>query len=295
MSELALFKGNLPSYLRTMQMDSTTKALMGGSQAKRISIRGSVFRMIVGGQEIAKSDERYMQVVVAAAAPSHSRTFYAGVYEEGEKVLPACFSNDGIKPDAESEKPQAKNCASCPQNIAGSGQGNSRACRFSHRLAVVLANDIEGDVYQVVIPATSLFGKPEAGNLPLEAYTRYLAGHGVPITAVVTEMKFDTDSATPKLFFKAVRPLEESEWLIVQEKGQTQDAHNAITFTPGKTDGATPGVIPKEIPKASPAPVVEEEEEEATPPIKPPIKRAKPEAPKPKTADDVMSRWDDEE
>jgi hypothetical protein len=295
MSELALFKGNLPSYLRTMQMDSTTKALMGGSQAKRISIRGSVFRMIVGGQEIAKSDERYMQVVVAAAAPSHSRTFYAGVYEEGEKVLPACFSNDGIKPDAESEKPQAKNCASCPQNIAGSGQGNSRACRFSHRLAVVLANDIEGDVYQVVIPATSLFGKPEAGNLPLEAYTRYLAGHGVPITAVVTEMKFDTDSATPKLFFKAVRPLEESEWLIVQEKGQTQDAHNAITFTPGKTDGATPGVIPKEIPKASPAPVVEEEEEEATSPIKPPIKRAKPEAPKPKTADDVMSRWDDEE
>jgi hypothetical protein len=294
MSELALFKGNLPSYLRTMQMDSTTKALMGGSQAKRISIRGSVFRMIVGGQEIAKSDERYMQVVVAAAAPSHSRTFYAGVYEEGEKVLPACFSNDGIKPDAESEKPQAKNCASCPQNIAGSGQGNSRACRFSHRLAVVLANDIEGDVYQVVIPATSLFGKPEAGNLPLEAYTRYLAGHGVPITAVVTEMKFDTDSATPKLFFKAVRPLEESEWLIVQEKGQTQEAKNAIAFTPGKTDGATAGVTPKENPKASPALVVEDEEEEA-PPVKAPIKRAKPEAPKPKTADDVMSRWDDEE
>jgi hypothetical protein len=108
-------------------------------------------------------------------------------------------------------------------------------------------------------------------------------------------MRFDTDSATPKLFFKAVRPLEESEWLIVQEKGQTQDAHNAITFTPGKTDGATPGVIPKEIPKASPAPVVEDEEEEAPPPIKAPIKRAKPEAPKPKTADDVMSRWDDEE
>jgi hypothetical protein len=235
-----------------------------------------------------------MQVVIAAAAPSHSRTFYAGVYEEGEKVLPACFSNDGIKPDAESEKPQAKNCASCPQNIAGSGQNNSRACRFSHRLAVVLANDIEGDVYQLVIPATSLFGKPEGGKLPLEAYTRYLAGHGVPITAVVTEMRFDTDSATPKLFFKAMRPLEESEWEIVQSKGQTQEAQNAIAFNPGKTDGATPGVIPKENPKVSPAPVAEVEEEEA-PPVKAPIKRAKPEAPKPKTADDVMSRWDDEE
>jgi len=297
MSELALFKGNLPSYLRNAQMDSATKSLMGGSQAKRISIRGSVFRMIVGGQEIAKSDDRSMQVVVAAAAPSHSRTFYAGVYEEGEKVLPACFSNDGIKPDEESEKPQAKTCATCPQNIAGSGQGNSRACRFSHRLAVLLANDIEGDVYQLVIPATSLFGKPEGGKLPLEAYTRYLAGHGVPITAVVTEMKFDTDSATPKLFFKAVRPLEEAEWETVQAKAQTLEARNAIAFTPGKTDGATPGVIPKEKPKASPAPVAveEEEEEEAPLPVKQPIKRAKPEAPKPKTADDVMSRWDDED
>jgi hypothetical protein len=71
MSELALFKGNLPSYLKTKELDATTKALMGGSQAKRVSIRGSVFRMIVGGQEIAKSDERSMQIVVAAAAPAH--------------------------------------------------------------------------------------------------------------------------------------------------------------------------------------------------------------------------------
>jgi hypothetical protein len=41
--------------------------------------------------------------------------------------------------------------------------------------------------------------------------------------------------------------------------------------------------------------VEEEEEEEAALPVKQPIKRAKPEAPKPKTADDVMSRWDDED
>jgi hypothetical protein len=286
MSELALFKGNLPSYLRTKELDATTKALMGGSQAKRVSIRGSVFRMIVGGQEIAKSDERSMQVVIAAAAPTHSRTFYAGVYEEGEKVLPSCWSNDGIKPDSKVEEPQSPSCAGCPQNIGGSGQGNSRACRYSHRLAVLLANDIQGDVFQLVVPATSLFGKPEGGKMPLEAYTRYLAGHSVPITAVVTEMRFDTDVSTPKLHFKAVRPLEEEEYNIVQAKADTTDAKNAIAFTPAQTDGAT---APKQ--KASPEPVAEEEV------VAKPIKRtvAKMEAPKPKTPDDVMQRWDDED
>ena len=47
MSELALFKGGLPAYLKGMQ-DETTEALAGNSSgAKRISIEGGVFRMMV--------------------------------------------------------------------------------------------------------------------------------------------------------------------------------------------------------------------------------------------------------
>ena len=51
MSELTLFSkgGNsLPAHLRNIELDETTKALMGGSGAsgKRISIRGGVFRML---------------------------------------------------------------------------------------------------------------------------------------------------------------------------------------------------------------------------------------------------------
>ena len=57
MSEMTLFaKGgnNLPAHLRNLELDETTKALMGGNGAsgKRISIRGGVFRMIVDGKEI---------------------------------------------------------------------------------------------------------------------------------------------------------------------------------------------------------------------------------------------------
>ena len=98
--EMTLFKGNLPDYLKNRSLSATTRALMGTSQNKRISIRGGVFRMMVGGQETAKSDERSMQVVMVAAAEHVSRTYYAGQYEEGEQAPPACWSADGVRPDA---------------------------------------------------------------------------------------------------------------------------------------------------------------------------------------------------
>jgi hypothetical protein len=49
--ELSLFKGSLPEYLKNRSLSATTRALMGASQNKRISIKGGVFRMMVGGQE----------------------------------------------------------------------------------------------------------------------------------------------------------------------------------------------------------------------------------------------------
>jgi hypothetical protein len=90
----------------------------------------------------------------------------------------------------------------CPQNIKGSGQGESRACRFNQRLAVVLANDLNGDVLQLQLPATSIFGKAEGDNHPLQSYARLLAAQSISPEMVVTRMKFDTQKESPKLFFK---------------------------------------------------------------------------------------------
>ena len=57
MSELALFKNNLPDYLKEVALDDVTKALAGGGGgSKRISLRGGVFRMVVGGKEVAQND-----------------------------------------------------------------------------------------------------------------------------------------------------------------------------------------------------------------------------------------------
>jgi len=151
----------LPSYLKELELDDVTKSLMGGGGGgmKRISIKGGVWRMMGNGKEIAKNEDRSMNVVIVNAAPKVSRTFYMGTYKEGEVSSPDCWSADGDLPDAKAQNPQAKRCVDCPQNVKGSGQGDSRACRFSQRLAVVLANDIKGDVFQLTLPGQSIFGE----------------------------------------------------------------------------------------------------------------------------------------
>jgi hypothetical protein len=297
MSEMTLFSkgGNtLPAHLKNLQLDATTKALMGGSGnggGKRISIRGNVFRMMVDGKEIAQNEDRAMNIIIAAANANVSRTFYAGTYQEGQAMAPTCWSNDGVAPDIKAEQPQASKCASCAQNIKGSGQGDSRACRFSQRLAVLLENDIRGDIYQLTLPAQSIFGATENGKMPLQSYAKFLGSHGLPVTAVVTEMRFDTASATPRLTFKAVRPLNEEELAQTQEKGQSTEAKLAIAATAAQMDGATKAEFVRppaelEAPKAQPK--VEAEAVETAEPTKRTKKAA------PKDVAEILDDWAEE-
>ena len=301
MSDIALFNQGLPAHLRTIDgLDETTRALMGGSGgggAKRISIDGGVWRMMVNGNEVARNEDRVMNVVIVNAAQKVSRTFYASVYKKGEVAAPDCWSADGDAPDAKAKAPQSKSCASCPQNIKGSGAGDSRACRFSQRLAVVLENDIGGDVYQLTLPSKSIFGEGEPGKWPLQMYAKMLGSKGVPITSVVTEMRFDTDSSTPKITFKPARFLEPEEFAKAMDQGKSDSATKAITMTVAQTDGVdskaafeTPKLEAKVEPKA------EEPEVEVAEEVKEPVKRAakKEEAPAPKkNIADILDEWDD--
>ena len=289
-NELSLLNGNLPAHLRG-GVDETTRALMGntgetGPSIKRISIKGSVFRMVVAGKEVAKNEERAMNVVIVGAAQYNSRTFYEATFAEGQGAkMPDCFSDNGISPNPKSTAPQASSCKDCPQNVDGSApSGKGRACRFSRRLAVVLENDQNGDVFQLTLPAQSIFGKGTDGKLPLEAYVRLLGTNNVSVTSVVTEMRFDTSSATPKLTFKAVRYLEEDEFNNALAKGKTPEAKAAIGLTAAAVDGAVAIAAPKPVAKAEP--VVSEE---VTPE---PTKRVKKtEAETPKDINAVLDDW----
>ena len=289
-NDLSLLGGNLPAHLQG-QLDDTTKSLMGGSggsSIKRISIRGSVFRMLDGGKQIAQNDERAMNIIIVAAAPYNSRSFYTKTFSESSAgLLPDCFSDDGITPNPRSENKQCATCKDCPQNIAGSGNGQSRACRFSRRLAVLLENDQKGEVMQLTLPASSIFGKADNGKMPLEAYVKLLGANRVSVTSVVTEMRFDTSSSTPKLTFKAVRYLEADEFANAQQSGKSPEAKQAIGSTPAELDGGKlPAPAPKAEAKPAPAPKVEAE------PVAEPTKRtAKKEAEAPNDINSVLDDW----
>jgi hypothetical protein len=231
MSELTLFKSGalLPDYLRS-EPDELTKRLAGGSSGKSISTEGGVFRMIVGGDEIAKNEDRAMNIVIVNAAQHVARAYYEGKYVKGESNGPVCASGDGKTPDASIKEPQSKSCATCAQNIAGSGKGDSRACRFNQRFAVVLENDLGGNVYRLQLPATSLFGKAEGNKMPMQAYAKFLQGHGVPLSGIVTEARFDTSASVAVLKFSAVRPLTRDELAVARAQGTSEDAAQAVEF-----------------------------------------------------------------
>jgi len=290
MSDLALFKNGIPAHLRNLGTDEATKALAGnkatkaaGSSMKRISIKAGVFRMIVDGKEVAQNEDRAMPIIIAAAAAHDSRTFYAKRFEEGQTVsAPDCWSNDGKTPDAKAENPQSARCLDCPQNIKGSGQGDSRACKYSRRLAVMLENDPTHSVYQITLPSNSLWSA-DNGKLGIKPYAEFLGSHGLGVTHVVTEMRFDTASSSPKLHFKATRPLTEEEIVDVIEAGKSKESQRAIGATAAELDGAKLAAPKAEV---TPSPEIE-----AAPVVKEPVKREKEKAAAPKDVSAILDDW----
>lgn len=289
----------VPAFAKTGQLSNIAKALAGGGaqSGKRISIKGGVFRLISDGKEVAAVEERYLDVVVVNAAQKISRTFYGEAYDPDTPAAPSCWSADGEKPDPSAKEPQSGTCASCPQNIKGSGQGESRACRFNQRLAVVLANDMEGDVLQLTLPAQSIFGKEEGDNRPLQAYARWLAAQGIGPDMVVTRMKFDTKAQSPKLFFKPLRWLTDEEHESCVKQGQTSDALKAITMTVAQVDKlekpiALEGKPPAPKAKGKPAPKAEDDEEVDEPEVRKEPTPVKQEAKKSNLAS-VVAEWDE--
>jgi hypothetical protein len=195
---------------------SLTNALAGGSagSAKRISFKGSRFRMIINNEQAAVRPENELDVVFVASAPGYCRTFYKGAYDPDatESRPPVCWSEDDKHPSEHAPEPQADACANCQQNIKGSASdGKGRACRYSARVAVVLDGDFSGDVYGMTIPSMSIWGDASGPNRPLQAYARYLDANHADVATVVTRLTFDDDAPVPRPLFRAVRQLNDEE------------------------------------------------------------------------------------
>ena len=62
----------------------------------------------------------------------------------------------------------------------------------------------------------------------MQAFAKYLNSNKTPIATVLVEARFDTDSNIPKLYFKAVRPLEEDEILIAMHAQKDPDTKELV-------------------------------------------------------------------
>ena len=196
----------------------------------QITLGGKRFSKSVDGERIGAVDSPMNVIIVNAA--KLARTYYKDEYDPNSPSAPTCWSPDTQTPslDVPTDQKQSARCMDCPQNIKGSGQGESRACRFSQRLAILLEGQMD-TIYQIRIPATSIFGKAKDGDMGMQAYAKYLHKHRTPSIAVVTQMRFDDRTDSPKLFFKAVRALEEQELQIALKQKSSHAASIAALQT----------------------------------------------------------------
>ena len=246
MSEVQVFKGNLPSHLQNVKLDSFTKAFTSsGGSVKRITLRGRVFRLVDGGKEIAKNTDPHMDVVIVSGSRSVQKSFYAAEYNPDETSIPDCWSSDGERPDADVEDPQASICKDCPKAIKGSGGPGRAACRYSWRLGVVMRNNVGGDIFQLILPQKSIFGTGDVDHMPFLQYAKYVASSGYNLNMLATRLTFDTDSDFPKLVFSNSEFLDKDTYQVAVAQGQTQVAINAgkMNFTKKQEAPAIPKLV----------------------------------------------------
>ena len=296
MSNVALFNNQLPDNLKEVKLDDVTRALVGGgdNQTKRIALGANKFVLKVNGTEISKTPTNKLEVVIVNASKHIARTYYAKAWDpKGDAAPPDCWSNDGEKPDPSCKEPQHNTCVGCSQDINGSGQGTTKACRKNRRIAVALASDLGGDVYQMTLQSKSIFyDMKDPGDLehmPFNQYAKYVGTQGYNLNSLVTEMRFDEDSTVGKLYFRPVRFLEEHEWKASVKQGESSAAKNAITMSVAGGDSKPRLEAPAKVEVASVAVEVEAVSE----PTKRADKKAEPKA-KPDLKS-VMGDWSTDE
>jgi hypothetical protein len=264
-------------------LDEDTLAVAGGARqgSKRISIKGGVFRKYSGGKEIGAIEDRHMNVIFVKMAHKASRMFYDATYQEGQKVSPVCWSTDSEKPDADVKTPCASTCLDCPKSVKGSGQGGTgTACRLSWRTAVVLPNDPSGDVMQLVLPATSAFGKEDNGRWPFRPYIQHLASHNVSAGRVITKMAFDTKSPTPKVVFSPAGKVPDEDLLTIAAQAKSPAAEAAIKMNVFQADSTGEVEVPSHRNEVA---------EDEAPPVKVESKKAA--TTDEKDISDVVKKW----
>lgn len=303
MSNVTIFKQGVIEVSGRREVSDLTKSLTSASTSRRIQTNtNGTFKRLVNGEQIGSAVRSEINVIVIAALQKVSRVFYAGNYDPNAKpTLPDCWSNLGNTPESAASNKQASSCVACPQNVQGSGQNGGKACRYQRRIAILLAGDSTGEVYQFNIPAKSLFGKGTGNVHPFESYVKYLAANNESLDGVITNISYDINADSMELLFTPLRNISDDEYAMVKYAQAQPEAKQYTMLTVAQTDGVVARPQATAEPPKADAKVVrtDEPEEEAEEVVPQPVKRASKkveEAPKVKAnLASVLNDWGDED
>lgn len=290
-NELSVMTQDLPDFLREAGVSALTKQLAGKTGVARIVPKNGIFRKVVGGEEMGKA-KGPLNTIIVNASPYVGRIFYVKQWSpDAEPTAPDCFSNDGRAPDASAANPQSDRCDSCPQNIKGSGQGQSKACRYSRRLAVLLEEDfgtaLEGRVYQMNLASKSLFGDSKSDKVhTFDNYCKFLANNGKSLEHFVTTISFNEDNDNQSVLFSALDYVNRQQFNVTQKVAAADEVKRMVVMTPYQADAS--GRTPKQI-ESKPTVTVEAE------PVKREIKKPVETPTEKKDLNAVLKAWTDEE
>lgn len=302
MSNVAIFKQqNAVAVSGNRQLSDLARSLATSTTSRRIQTNtNGTFKRIVNGEQIGNAVRGEINVIIVGALPKVSRIFYKEKFDPNkEATLPNCWSNLGDKPEDAAADKQHSNCADCPQNIKGSGDNGSKACRYQRRISVLVEGDSSGDVYQFNVPAKSLFGKGTGNVHPFESYVKFLIANGESPDNVVTNVSFDANADTMELLFTPLRNISDEEYALVQAAQSKPETKMYTMITVAQADGVKkqPPAV-EEKPKVQAEAVTrsdEPDDEVVEEPVKRQAKKAEP-APKAKAnLADVVSKWGEDE
>ena len=179
----------------------------------RISIKQARWRLVNTQGEETALQTWHLDVLIVNANDHTSKVFYEGAYDPStaDNIAPRCWSDNGFAPSDRVSNPVNYTCANCPMNVFGSkitpAGKKTRACSDSKRLAVVLADNPDGLVYELRVPAASLTNMANAMT--------DMVKRGVRIETMVWRLEFDPQAEFPKITFTPAAWVNETQMAAV--------------------------------------------------------------------------------
>lgn len=213
----------LPAHLQALvgnnDINQQATAGIGGESVDHISIAGGRFT-VVRGQTKTPLQVFELELIFVHINPGLNKAYYATAWNPDQDAqAPDCSSDDGITPRMDSPNLQCNTCAGCPQNQFGSKINpqtgkQSKACSDKKFIAVVSPGQAAGEMLRFAVPTASL------GDLG--AALRGLPK--IPYYAVVFGVSFDQTATYPKLKFRPIRYVDESEMAVVMQRHESDEA-----------------------------------------------------------------------